>query len=187
MRDIGEISLSAEKGTKQKRLFMVGASLGIVAKANQAFNSRGAIVAAAGRVNMKLAVTLVFLRALAKLEPLRLTVSRGNSEEEIACTTYLAVAKSPYIGGGLRFVEDIAADNGMLLMKVFHHRNSLAALYSFACLARGKDVSARSRVWNVSEVAIRGESLFAVEADGEVFVTDELTIRIFNERIKECF
>ncbi len=185
-RDVGVITLRCEAG-EDRRHFLVNASVGITAEANRLFNTpegilcrlkghwtRGAILYAAARAMMGFADIRVMLRLDAE----------GRRSVRL---TNLAVLKSPYVGGNLKYPDGPRYDSGRFAVTLLHGAGRFGRLTFFRALSHGR-LSCADRVasWMASSVALQADAPFPVEFDGEVVLVVAATFSLLPRHLKVC-
>ncbi len=187
-RDLGLARWRDERGLAHERVFVVSASVGLVAEANACFN------AAADRCLRWLkrrflagAILYAAFLAIARHRGLRarLCWPEGAARElELAS---LSVLKTPHLAGGLRYDTPVAPADGLFAVNLAHRRSRLGLLALLARLARGRFLGAPGiEHRRARSLELASERPFALELDGETFRARAVRFELLEQRVRVC-
>ena len=183
-RDVGHIAYR-DKDALVSRYFLVNASIGVTAKANDFFNNPDRVLKSLKRFHTASAIFYAAFKTIASHENLKAVVQSpeiGTIETELS---NLGIAKSPHFSGSLRFNHSAEYDNGRFMVHLFNGMGRKGLLALLNRLSHG-NLPANARSWSTSALTLTANKPFAVEFDGEVIHTTEAHFSILPRYIKVC-
>jgi diacylglycerol kinase (ATP) len=186
LRDVGEIV--CRLGEKERSIcFLVSASAGIVAEGNANFNRDGKVLNFLKKRSTDLAIFWTFFRTLRSFRNVPLTLVLDGRETFTLPVSYLAVSKTPYISGMIRFDEKVSRNDGRFMVKVLYDCTKWGQIRCLAKLTRGIEQGIPNLLTRFARtVEISAPHPFTLECDGETLETRHAFLRIFKEKIREC-
>ncbi|MBI3070910.1 MAG: hypothetical protein HYY84_02160 [Deltaproteobacteria bacterium] len=178
---------SANNGSlSRSRLFIVSASVGIVANANAAFNDAAGLQSWLKSRSTSAAILYAATRTILNHRNIvaRLTLD-GLAHK--AAITNLSILKTPFVSGSFRFDSPVAPDNGLLSVNLCDGMTRGEALRTLFDLSHGRFLGRpKRRNWQVASLAVDATQPFAVELDGEVVTAARAEFSVLGERIGVC-
>jgi diacylglycerol kinase family enzyme len=189
-RDVCRARYRDPLGAGHERYFLVSASLGVTAEANQLFSSGGALQRALRRRCFPLAMLNAALRGIVGYRSHKTQLVWREGAQSIARQTELvnlSLLKTPHLSGGLRFDTATAFDDGLLTVTLCENMNRAQTLKVLFDLGQGRFCGRPGRsCWQTPRLSLSSSAAVPVEMDGEVICTNEIEFDILSERIRVC-
>ena len=176
-----------QDGQMQQTYGIINASIGIAARANARYNSRGRLLRAIQQISVDAAILLSVLRTIATYHnfPCRITQNQ-NAAQEYRLTN-LGVIKNPHFGGQLCYDTPVACDDGWLAVNLCEGMSRLQTLGILGRLYRhhfaGRPHTAS---WQSTRLTVSSARQFDLEIDGEVLQTSNVEFRVLPQKIRCC-
>jgi diacylglycerol kinase (ATP) len=185
-RDVGIVHFESGKGVATK-YFLINASVGLTADANSYFNLPGRFLALLKCRSTPLAIALAAMRTIFTYRDKATSLSVDSLPPSAIRLTNLALLKSPFISGSLRFPTAMETDSGEFSLFVAHDMQLADRFRLLRGLLCGslRD-SDRLHQWQAPCLSLSAEEPFAVEYDGEVVRTQRATFAIIQKHLQVC-
>lgn len=185
-RDVVRARYCDHVGRERSRLFLISASIGLVATANGFFNRGDRILRRLDRIWPQLAIVYAALRTLASYRNLPAEITLPSGPERMALTN-ASVLKTPYLSGSFRYDTPVPSDDGLVTVNLCHGLDRLSTLRMFLDLARGRfEGRPGTHHWRSKAIEIRLDSDADLELDGEVVQASHIRFDVTGERILLC-
>lgn len=187
-RDLGLARWLDERGRSHERVFVVSASIGVVAEANARFNQESdGLLRWLKRHFLGAAIHYAACRAIASHRGVRARLSSPGGAPRSLELASLSVLKTPHLAGGLRFDTPVGPADGLFAVNLAHRRSRLGLLALLAGLARGRF---RGRPGTEHRrdrsLELAGDQPFALELDGEVVRARAVRFELLEQRVRVC-
>jgi diacylglycerol kinase family enzyme len=184
-RDVGSF-VYAPEGTR--RYFLVNASIGAAAEANDFFNHPDRLLAFQKRHAPPSAIYYAALRTIFSYRNLSVTISSSGEGSFQARLTNLGVIKSPHFSGDLSYGGVPSYDDGLLKLYLCEDLNRRELLMLLRALGRknGPRAAGVLKTWSSPDLSVRSDAPFAVEFDGEVVRTAAADFTVYQKSLKVC-
>lgn len=132
----------------------------------------------------KFAYVLGVLRSVFSYKPTNIVINIDGQEKSFANVWLIAIANTPYYGGGLKISPAANKTDGTLNICIAHSLSKLEILMFFPLVFLGKHtlhprvVTEKGQVINISS-----KCNVPVQADGEMLGTTPITIRVASESL----
>jgi diacylglycerol kinase (ATP) len=189
-RDVGRLTWR-EGGTLSKKYFLSNASIGVTAEANSFFNNPDRLLGALKACSTPAAILYAALRTILRHRAQRCALwSPATGGVTTGCSN-LAILKSPYISGSLRFDSPALYDSGLFSVYLASDMTTFDLLRLLRSLGAGRNGDSspalrKVRSWNTPSLLIRSEHPFTVEYDGEILRASEAEFSVLPCLIKVC-
>lgn len=187
-RDVGRVCWLDADGEPHSRCFAVSASVGVIARANAAFNRRrGAVglLQAVGATDAAIVAAAVGTLATQRPMPFRVTTRAGAWECALASAS---IGKTRHVAGLFTYDAAVAPDDGLLSLHLCEHGGSRARLVgTLVGLARGR-FTGRPGTLSLATpfVTLESPESFDLEVDGEVVRARSAHFDLHPERPRVC-
>ncbi len=182
-RDVARVRFAREDGTEAERVFLVSASLGLVADANAFFNEGGGLLGWLKRRWTGGAITYAAVRTLLAHRNLAADLTVDGAARRVALTN-LSVQKTPFLSGTLRYDTPVAPDDGAFAVNTCEGMGTAAALGALLDLEKGLFLGKPGRVHTRAQrLEVAPERPAVLECDGEVQVVTRARFDILGEQI----
>lgn len=185
LRDVGVITYGSDEG-EVKKYFLINASLGITAEANNLFNKSDLILRRLKQFNTK---TAIFYSAIKTM----MTYRNLNAEIIIDGDNYktmlsnLGITKNPHFSGDFCYDSNANYSDGKFNVHLAYDMTRVEILKLLNALTCDRfSKLEKTKTWQTDGIKITSENKFAVEFDGEVVITNQVEFRVLNKFIKVC-
>lgn len=184
-RDVGCL-LYEKYGELFKKYFLINASLGITAEANNCFNNPDSILRSLKKMSTQSAITYAAIKNILNYKNFKVLIG-GNNESFTANISNMGILKSAFFTGKLRYQSDPLPDNGLFDVHLYESLSKVKLLKLFYSLSKGiTDISMNKKFWRTDRITISSDKEFAVEFDGEVITTKTVEFSVIPRLIKVC-
>jgi diacylglycerol kinase (ATP) len=184
-RDVVRVTYENDSG-RHRGIFIVSASVGVVASANRFFNEGDPLLRGLKRRFTDAAILYAAIRTVAGHGGHAATL-RLEDEERSFQIANLSVMKSPHLAGGLTYDTPVDPASGLFAVNLMEHRGRLATLSAMSHLQKGRF---RGRPgahhWNGSRLEVMLPTEGDLELDGEVVRVRRVTFEVLPQRIRVC-
>ncbi len=184
-RDVGSLTYGSPGS---RRYFLVNASVGVTAEANDLFNHPDRLLAFQKRHAAPSAIYYAALKTILSYRNRSVTIGSAGGETFQARLTNLGVVKSPHFSGDLSYGGAPSYDDGLLKLYLCEDLNTRELLRLLRALGgnNGHRSAAGMRTWSSREITVEADSPFAVEFDGEVIRTTDARFTVIPQSLKVC-
>jgi len=169
---------------KKEERFIINCSIGIIAKANYLFNSKGKVIKWLKSKWVMGTIWYAALRTLiaAKNVPAKIKVENKKISTEV---TSLSVVINPHVSGNFCFDFNINSQSDYLGVGLCERMGILARLKTIISLTRGKFTGLpKTRSWMARKMEIKPDSPTPLELDGEVYLARRIKIKLLQGILK---
>jgi diacylglycerol kinase (ATP) len=184
--NVGQVTYEDKRGKSRQKYFMINLSIGIIARANQFFNTGNGLL---NWLKPRCVLAAVYYAALKTIfsapnVPAVITIDGERLNAEV---TTLSVLINPYFSGNLSYDIDVNPQSPFFGVALAERMGSAERLRALLSLARSRfRGKAKTRVWKASSVEIQTESLTPLELDGEVELARKIRIRLLQGHMRVC-
>jgi len=186
-RDVGILTFTNNVGQKEKRYWIINASIGITAEANLFFNSPDFMLNHLKQSKTNAAILYAALRTVATYHNRDINMCIGNNESKKINLTNMGVVKSPHFSGDFSYNTPFTTDNGKFYINIcrdMHLLNTLSILWN---LSKNKFCGLpKTESFCSNRLLVESNQKFAVEYDGEVIATQNARFSIKQKIIRVC-
>jgi diacylglycerol kinase (ATP) len=186
LRDIGVIRYKSGSEILHK-YFLLNASLGITAEANNLFNNPDHILNFLKKQFTSLAILYAALKTIFTYKNIEVKIISDQSERNSFSVSNLSIIKSPHFSGDLCYPNEADYQNGLYDIYLTHSMNKLDLIRLLISL--GKRIFPENKKTIHSKTPkfiIKSQSNFRVEFDGEIITTNYAECYIQKEYLKIC-
>lgn len=190
LRDVAVARLAAVGEPMRDHYFVVSASVGLVASANEVFNqARGPLAWLKPRWTTG-AIAAAGLASIAATDSLEADLRIETESESIvrrASITNLSVLKTPHLSGGFRYDTAVAPSDGQLAVNLFEGRGRLDTVRAMIDLGSGRFVGRSGcRHWRARRLEVTIDHTVPVELDGEIVDAAEARFELLPDQLRQC-
>lgn len=168
LRDIGQVVINEGLPSCRKRFFVCNASIGVTAEANHLFNHPPRLLKWLKQVHTSSAILYAAVKAITSFRNVKVTLGLGILNETVQLSN-LAIAKSPYVSGNMRYAPTTDVNSGELAVYLCEEMNALDLLRTLNDLSHGRFGERKGqRSLLLSQVTVSSTEDLAIEFDGEV-------------------
>jgi diacylglycerol kinase (ATP) len=184
-RDVGSFTSGAPE---RKRYFLVNASIGVTAEANDFFNRPDRLLAFQKHHATQAAIYYAALKTILTYRNRSVAISSSGGETFRTSLTNLGVVKSPHFSGNLSYGGSAFYDDGLLKIHLCENLNAGAIIRLLRALGteNGRRQLSGIRTWSTPDITVEADSPFAVEFDGEVVRTASARFAVIPRTLKVC-
>lgn len=184
-RDVGLITCETISG-KVEKYFLINASVGITAEANNLFNKSNFILRRLKQFNTKSAILYSAIKTIVSYKNLMAEIFVNGNKLETPITN-LGITKNPHFSGDFRYDSPVDYTSGKFDVHLAHDMNGFEVLnlmkaLTYNCFSKLK----KTRSWISDNIKITSINNFTVEYDGEVLVTNRAEFKVLHNFIKVC-
>ncbi len=187
LRDIGVIEYQDTTGGLRNRYWLLNASVGLTADANDRFNDPDAVLCSLKRWTTQGAIIFAALRTLLTHLNQDMVIAVDHDTSYRYKVTNLGIVKSPHFSGHFCYDSLFEPDSGNLYMHLSENMSLYRAILTMSRLLRRRFLgSPGTRTWQCSEIKIHSDRPFALEFDGEVVKTQSAEFAVRSKALKVC-
>ncbi len=184
-RDVGSLVFNEGKQSV-KKYFLINASIGITANANNFFNNPDSILRFLKKFNTQTAISYTAVKNILTYKNIFAEISSNNKIFD-AHISNMGIIKSPFFTGKLRYPSTPLLNNGLFDVHLYSSLKKSELLELFYSLSsRTPDNCFNKKFWRTERIIIKSEEEFAVEFDGEVITTKSVEFYVIPRLIKVC-
>lgn len=184
-RDVGVIKYDTDAG-KVEKYFLINASLGITAEANNLFNKPDLILRRLIQLSTKTAIIYSATKTILNYRNLNAEIFVNGNKLKTNITN-LGITKNPHFSGDFCYDSQADYTNGKFAIHLAYDMNKFEVLNLMKALASNSFSKLRkTKSWWTDWVKITSRNNFAVEYDGEVITTREVEFKILKNFIRVC-
>ncbi|NWF89236.1 MAG: hypothetical protein HXY50_07195 [Ignavibacteriaceae bacterium] len=185
LRDVGVLSYEFN-GKQITKYFLINASIGITAEANNLFNKTDSILHLLKKINTKSAILYSALKTISGYKNLNAEL-RVNDTELKTKITNLGVTKNPHFSGDFCYDSIADFDNGKFNVHLAYDMQRMDVLKLMRSLTnQGFSKTPKTKSWQSNRISVSSINEFAVEYDGEVITTNKVEFNILPKFIRVC-
>jgi diacylglycerol kinase family enzyme len=186
LRDVGVIRYKSDEKFL-KKYFLINASIGITAEANNFFNKPDFILKFLKRHFTPLAILYPALKKIFAYKNLESQIIYDSSETHSYSVSNLSIIKNPNFSGNLSYPCEADYQNGLFDIYLAHsmNKNNLISLL----ISLGKKIFPKNEKTKhsiTSNITISSKSNFLIEFDGEIIATNYAEFSILKEYLNIC-
>jgi len=184
LADVGKVSYLNERNERQDRYFLINASLGITAEANQFFNGNNKILNFLKPRAVNLAINFTAFATILsyKNKPITLKIDKENINIKL---TNLNVLKKQFISGTLHYKQDLKVNDGFLGINYCENMNKLETIKTLLDLEKGNFEGKHKRhSFLKKKIEVESDKFLYLETDGEVTLGKSLEFSISRQKLR---
>lgn len=186
-QDVGSVVYESENGNRYSKLFIINASIGLLAKANYTFNKGDGFINFFKRRKLDWAINYTALKTLLTYKPSWVNILSGTDKKHLKLNS-LSVLKNPNVSGSFRFNQDILSNDRSFGINYSYNQNIIGVIRTILDLAKGCFITTKPKKGRTSykgdHLEITSKDLLYLETDGEVEVTRNAVFSIYPNIIK---
>lgn len=186
LTDICTIDYDSNLRRRARCEWLINASVGTTAEANEFFNRPNRLLAALKRAVPSVGMVYAALRSILLYRPQSLEVTVDEARIAGGAARNLGVVKSPHFSGSLSYGTPHEQTGGSFYVHLIEGVGLSRLALILGRLLRGRFEGRGTRTWRASRVSVRAERPFAVERDGEVIRTRYARFGILPEVLRLC-
>ena len=176
--DIGMVSYTDEKNELHSRYFIINASIGITADANQLFNQGDLFIRTMKSRFVGVTILYTALRTLATYKNKDVIIMDNGKSQELRVAN-ISITKSPYISGSFHYDMCPARDSGKLGFHCSGDMTRWEIIKTLMDLSKGKySGSPKRETEYLEKIRISSDLSMALETDGEVQMGRDFTFSV---------
>jgi len=184
-RDVGFITCDSDKG-KVEKYFLINASVGITAEANNLFNTPNSILRNLKRISTKSVILYSAIKTLMNYKNLFAKIYIDGNCFDTSITN-LGITKNSHFSGDFCYDSPVDYTSGKFDVHLAGDMNKFDILKLMHALTHKKFSKLnKTRSWNVESVTVNSVRKFIVEYDGEIVLTKEAKFRVLNQAVRIC-
>lgn len=167
LHDIGEVNYIDQNNVRQKKYFIINASIGVTAEGNWNFNNPGKILKWLKRIHTGAAINYTALTTIFAYRNKPVTL-RFNEEETTMAISNINILKIPFVSGSLHYRQNILPDDGLLGLNICRDMKRMELIQTLMQLEKGNFVPGAKRVSTFTKkIQILSPAPIVFECDGE--------------------
>ncbi|HCY74372.1 MAG TPA: hypothetical protein DHV28_00490 [Ignavibacteriales bacterium] len=186
LRDAGLIRYKAEGKIKEK-YFLLNASIGVTAEANNLFNNPDFILKFLKKYFTKTAILYAAAKAIFTYKNYEARIIFDSFETYSFRISNLSIIKNPNISGDLSYPGEANYQNGLYDIYLAHSMNKLDLIQLLRLLSKKvfpkKD---KTGYCKTSKIKVTAMNDFLIEFDGEIISTNYAEFSILNKYLNIC-
>jgi len=186
-RDVGVLAFIDSEGQKQKKYWLINASIGITAEANLFFNTPDFILNYLKRTLTNRAILYAALRTIASYRNRNISIKIGNNKSKKINLTNMGIVKSPHFSGNLSYNTPCEMDNGQFYINICREMHLLNTLNLLWNLSKNRFRGLpKTESFCSDRLTVKSDQQYAIEFDGEVIATKSSIFNIKQKMIEVC-
>jgi diacylglycerol kinase (ATP) len=182
-RDVGVIKYATDAG-KVEKYFLINASLGITAEANNLFNKPDLILRRLKQLSTKTAIIYSATKTILNYRNLNAEIFVNGNKLKTNITN-LGIIKNPHFSGDFCYDSHASYDSGKYNIHLAHDMNKFDVLNLMKALTTSSfSKIEKTKSWLTDNIKVNSENNYAVEFDGEIVITNKVEFRVLNKFIK---
>jgi diacylglycerol kinase (ATP) len=185
-RDVGCIE-AIINGDVVKKYFLINASVGITADANNFFNFPDHFLIYTKKINTELSIFYAAIKTILKHKNFEVIISSNETGTFKSNLTNIGIIKNPNFSGNLNYGGVPHYYNGKFGIHLCYDMNKYETVRLLCALNFGDfDTVSKKRSWESNAIIMKSNQLFNVEYDGEVIQTNDVTISVKQKFLQVC-
>lgn len=182
-QDVGEVSYIDELGVKQKKYFIINASIGVTAEGNANFNNPGKTLKWLKKIHTDSAITYAALTSIFAYRNKPVTI-RFNGKEMQMAVSNVNILKIPFVSGSLHYKQNILPDDGLLGLNICRDMKRTELIQTLMQLEKGKFIPGEKRLsTSTQKIQILSPDPIVFECDGETTESTNIEIIVKQQAI----
>lgn len=174
-------------GKSITKYFLINASIGLTAEANNLFNNPDSVLRRLKKSNTAFAIYYAALKTIFLYHNINAEIDCSIQGKIKTYITNMGIVKSPYFSGDLRYNTSINYGNGLFDVHLSENISKGNSLYLLWALGHNKlENVSKLKSWRTNNIHISAEKPFTVEYDGETIKTKSVEFGILKKQIKVC-
>lgn len=183
LRDVGEVRYIDKNGVKQKKYFIINASIGVTAEGNWNFNNPGKTLKWLKKINTGAAITYTALSTIFSYRNKPVTI-RFNGEETIMAVSNINILKIPFVSGSLHYRQNILPDDGLLGLNICRDMKRMELIQTLMQLEKGKFAVNEKRISTFTQkIQMLSPIPVIFECDGETTESTDIEVSVKQQAI----
>jgi diacylglycerol kinase (ATP) len=184
--NIGQVDYVDEKGTRQRKFFMINCSLGVIAQANYFFNSGNRLLNWLKPRFVQGAIYYAAMKTIVSARNIPAKIAIADSIHSTDVTT-LSIVINPHVSGNFSYDLDVNPQSHFFGVALCERMGIAERLKTLFFLAQSKFQGLpKTRSWKVKSLEIQPASLSALELDGEVCLARDIEIQLLQGYLRVC-
>lgn len=186
LRDAGLVRYRTEGKIKEK-YFLLNASLGVTAEANNLFNNPDFILKFLKKYFTKAAIFYAAAKTIFTYKNYEAKIIFDSFETYSFRISNLSIIKNPNISGDLSYPGDAIYQNGLYDIYLAHSMNKSDLIRLLRLLSNKVfPKSNKTEYCKTSKIKVTAKNDFLIEFDGEIISTNYAEFTILNEYLNIC-
>lgn len=182
-QDVGEVGYIDKNGVKQKKYFIINASIGVTAEGNENFNNPGKTLKHLKKIHTRSAITYAALTTIFAYQNKPVTL-RFNNEETKMDVSNVNILKIPFVSGSLHYRQNILPNDGLLGLNICRDMKRTELIQTLMQLEKGKFTPGEKRLSTFTKkIQILSADPVVFECDGETTTSTDIEIIVRHKAI----
>ncbi len=176
LHDVGEVNYIDQNNVRQKRYFIINASIGVTAEGNWNFNNPGKILKWLKRIHTGAAINYAALTTIFAFQNKPVTL-RFNDEETTIPVSNINILKIPFVSGSLHYRQNILPDDGLLALNICMDMKRTELIQTLMQLEKGNFTPGAKRISTFTKkIQILSPTPIVFECDGETTESSHIEV-----------
>ncbi|MEM9920571.1 MAG: diacylglycerol kinase family protein [Bacteroidota bacterium] len=183
--DIGQVDYTVDAKKWHRKYFLINASIGLIANANELFNKGDFIIDRLKNRFLNTTILYTALKTIATHRNMMGALIQENGHKERVPLTNLSIIKNRHVSGEFMYDQKMEADNGLLGLNYCYDLNRIGILQALSDLKRGRFSGKPKRVSTyIKSVEIELDKIGSLETDGEITAIKKAKISVLPKAIQ---
>lgn len=183
LHDVGEVNYVDKNDVRQKKYFIINASIGVTAEGNWNFNNPGRILKWLKKMNTGAAITYTALSTIFTYQNKPVTL-RFNNEEATMNISNINILKIPFVSGSLHYRQNILPDDGQFGLNICRDMKRMELIRTLMQLEKGEFVIGKKKIAAFTQnIRIMSPVPIVFECDGETTESTHIEVRVRQQAI----
>lgn len=166
--DIGQVEIVGPELNKQRRLFVINASLGITSKANHLYNHPDKVLNFLKRNFTVLSIMYTAIISIVKYKNQNCLISWNGHKKSISLSN-LSITKIPFISGSFHYKKGYNPLSNSFDIFICHDMSKALLIATLYNLTKGVFKNGINSIIDEAEkIQIKSDHIISIETDGEV-------------------
>lgn len=169
------------------KYFLLNASIGITAEANQLFNKPDLVLKFLKKYITSIAILYAALKTIFAYKNFEAKIIFDSYETYSFTVSNLSIIKNPNISGDLSYPSEVNYQNGLYDIYLTHSMNKLDLINLLKALSKKVfPKNEKTKYCKTSKLKVTSENNFLIEYDGETISTNYAEFSILNKYLNIC-
>jgi diacylglycerol kinase family enzyme len=182
--DVGWVELESSEGKREKKYFLINASLGVTAAANLLFNRGDPVIRLLKPLSSNLSIIYTAIKTILTFKNRPVNIRWAEQDRQILLSN-MAILKMPNISGSFKFSQAVLPDDGRLGVNLCINMSRTELLKVLYHLSIGQfQTSGKKWSFFTKKINLLAQGDIPMETDGDVYLGQSFEFGLLPQKIK---